>query len=262
MIKCYTGTPGSGKSLHSIRLICLWLKEGLNVISNFPLKINEVEKNNGHYYYIPNEEMTVPVLMQFAKTMHEERKEHQTLIVVDEASVKFNSRTFMEADRLDFLSFFAQHRHYGYEIVLICQNMKQIDRQIRDLVEIEVIHRNAKNYWLYRWLPFALFISVEKNVVMKDKNNDEFFLYSKYYGSLYDTFYEFNKSIDIAPTEDIQAFILDSEQKTSDRTVRQLSPLSGRGTLGGPPRQGDDWRTEMADGLFYEDIIDELFGDD
>lgn len=211
MIKCYTGVPGSGKSLHCCRLICVWLRSGKNVISNFPLRVDLVKKNCGHYFYLPNEKITVPLLMQFAQTMHIDKMEHQTLIVIDEASVKFNSRTFNDPDRLDFLSFFAQHRHYGFEVVLVTQNMKQLDRQIRDLIEIEVIHRNAKTYWLYKWLPFALFIAVEKNVAIKDKNSDEFFLYSKYYGGLYDTFHEFNPKIVPQLKKSVQDVIKASE---------------------------------------------------
>lgn len=44
MIKCYTGVPGAGKSLHSMRLIVAYLRAGKNVIANFPVKINDIKK--------------------------------------------------------------------------------------------------------------------------------------------------------------------------------------------------------------------------
>lgn len=209
--KCYTGTPGSGKSLHATRNMVGWLEEGKNVIANFPIKVNEIKKNRGHFFYFSNDDITVPLLMQFNRTMHEPRKMGQTLLVIDEASVKFNSRTWNAKDRLDFLSFFAQHRHYGYDIILIQQNLNQIDSQIRALVEIEVHHRHANNYWLYRWLPFQLFIAVERNTAIKDKNSADFFTYSKYYGGLYDTFFEFNPALAVKPTKIIQDQIKQGE---------------------------------------------------
>lgn len=209
--KCYTGTPGSGKSLHATRNISGWLEEGKNVIANFPIKVQNIKKNKGHFYYIPNDDITVPLLLQFSQTMHKPRQMGQTLIVIDEASVKFNSRTWNASDRLDFLSFFAQHRHYGFDIILIQQNLNQIDSQIRALVEIEIHHRHANNYWVYRWLPFQLFIAVEKNLAIKDKNSADFFTYSKKYGELYDTFFEFNPSLVNKPTETIQNQIITSE---------------------------------------------------
>lgn len=213
MIRCYSGVPGSGKSLHSIRKILEFLYEGKNVIANFPLKINELdeEKYSGHYFYVPNEKITVDYLYQFYSMYHEEDEENQTLLLIDEASVKFNCRGYMNNDRLNFCSFFAQHRKFGYSIVMVCQNLRQIDRQIRDLIEIEVIHRKLNNYGMYRILPFNLFVAVEKNLVLKEKNEHEFFLYSKKIGRLYDTFYDFTRVDKFEGSKELENFVIDSE---------------------------------------------------
>lgn len=213
MIRCYTGVPGSGKSLHSIRKILDFLKAGKNVIANFPLKINELddEKYTGRYFYVPNEKITVDYLYQFYTMYHEDDEENQTLLMIDEASVKFNCRGFMDRDRLTFCSFFAQHRKFGYSIVLVCQNLRQIDRQIRDLVELEVIHRKLNNYSYYRILPFPLFVAIEKNLALKEKNEHEFFLYSRKIGRLYDTFYDFTRVDKFVGNEELEKLVNDSE---------------------------------------------------
>ena len=39
MIELYTGTPGSGKSYHSVNTVLDWLSRGKTVISNFPIAI-------------------------------------------------------------------------------------------------------------------------------------------------------------------------------------------------------------------------------
>jgi len=191
MIKGYTGVPGAGKSLHSIKIIIEYLQAGKNVIANFPIKVNEVYKNKGHYYYLKNADISVDYLKAFANNMHRPEQENQTLIIIDEASVKFNCRTFGDSDRMDFLQFFPQHRKYGFEVVLIAQNLRQIDRQIRDLVELEVIHRKLNNFSLWQILPFSLFVAIERNNTIKAKNGHNFFTYNRKIGNLYDTYYDF-----------------------------------------------------------------------
>lgn len=228
MIRCYTGVPGSGKSLHVIRRIVAYLQAGKHVISNFPLLVDEVPKNKGRYFFMPNERLTVSYLMQFSKTMHKPKQENQTLLVIDEASVKFNSRTFMEKDRLAFLSFFAQHRKYGFQIILVQQDLRQIDRQIRDMVELEVEHRKMNNYKLYKFCPFPLFCAIEFNIGIRDKNNHEFFLYSKKYGDLYDTYFEFDSKINLKLTKALQMEILKSEIIPKDRKPPRKRPPNGK----------------------------------
>lgn len=216
MIKCYSGVPGSGKSLHAIRLILAYLKEGKNVIANFPVKVNEIKAFKGRYFYVDNDAMTVDFLYHFHAMYHEKEQENQTLIIVDEASVKFNCRTFIDKDRLKFCSFFAQHRKFGYNIVLISQNLRQVDRQIRDLVEIEIHHRKLNNFKFFKMLPFSLFVAIEKNNVLKEKNEHEFFLYNKKIGNLYDTFYDFTHQGQIEANDYFKKQVSNSEIKKSD----------------------------------------------
>lgn len=223
MIRIYTGTPGSGKSLHSIRLVCAYLKEGKNVISNFPIKIDQVKKCHGKYYFLSNDDITTQYLLQFCKTQHKPEVENQTLLIIDEASVKFNSRSFNAKDRLGFCSFFAQHRKYGFNVVLVCQNMRQIDRQIRDLIELEVKHRKLNTYSFWRILPFPLFVAIERNVSVNEKNEHEFFFYSKYYGGLYDTFFEFDSSIIPEYSTALSDLIEKSEIKPTGKNGRDRS---------------------------------------
>lgn len=257
MIKFYTGTPGSGKSLHSIKLIVAYLQAGKNVISNFPLKVDLVPDMVGRYYYVDNEAMTVPYLRTFAALLHEEEQENQTLLVIDEASVKFNSRTFNAVDRLEFCGFFAQHRKYGYEVVVISQTLRQVDRQIRDLCEIEVVHRKLNNYSLWRMLPFSLFAAIERNITVKQKNGHELFLYDRKIGALYDTFYDFTQngewkmdeavlqSIENSEIQRLDAIPMPSEPETAGNEQLSLafsgsdSALASGGGSSGGPAAGD-----------------------
>ncbi len=214
----FTGTPGSGKSLRAMQTIEKYLEQGKNVISNFPIHIDQIKRNKGHYFYLPNEKITVEYLTQFSKIKHELEMENQTLIVFDEASVKFNSRDFTAKDRMSFLNFFSQHRKYGYNILMITQSIRQIDRQVRDQFEIEIKHRKLNNYKFFWILPFPLFISVSMHIAFNDKIESEFFLYRKRYGNMYDTFFEFDKRIvaDESKKEEFEKLIQNTEIEKQD----------------------------------------------
>ena len=86
------------------------------------------------------------------------------------------------------------HRHYGYDIILVAQFDRMIDRQIRSLIEYEYIHRKVSNYGFRGWFICAvmlsprLFISVKVWCPMKEKVGSEFFKCKKKYYSLYDTY--------------------------------------------------------------------------
>lgn len=196
MIWLYTGTPGSGKSLHTARDI--WMKIRLRhqrVIANFPVNeqvLYEKSKKHGKFYYVDNADLTVKFLIQFSKCWHRRGREGETLLIVDEAQLKFNSRGFGSPDRMDWIKFFSQHRKLGYNVILVTQSDRMLDRQIRVLVEEEVRHRKVNNYKFgpipLAFLPLKLFACIDRWYENKEKLSTDFFLYNKKLGSLYDTF--------------------------------------------------------------------------
>lgn len=161
MITLYTGTPGSGKSLHLIKVILNCLKWGRDVICNFPITFTEKEKEKGYedrFFYWTNEEITVNNLLEFAidRDYIQQRKESQCLVVIDEAGGRFNSRDYANKDRSTWLDFFSQHRKLGFDFILVAQQDRMIDRQIRGQIETEKRHRKCNNYSIFALLPFPL----------------------------------------------------------------------------------------------------------
>ena len=73
-------------------------------------------------------------------------REGEILLVIDEAQLLFNSREWVKSDRAEWCSFFTQHRKLGYEVVLVAQFDRMLDRQIRSLIEYEWIHRKVSNF--------------------------------------------------------------------------------------------------------------------
>lgn len=118
-----------------------------------------------------NEEITVDFLKKFSKEHFERRKENQCLLVFDEAGDKFNPRSWEAADRMEWLKFFREHRHWGYKILLIAQQDRYIDRQIRGCIQTEVEHRSFKYYktlgFCLYYLFGGLFQSIQFNYPMK-----------------------------------------------------------------------------------------------
>lgn len=144
----YSGTPGSGKSFHAAKDIVRRLKKGGGLICNFPVNEDFVpaKKLRAHVEYWDNSELTAERLVAYALEKHEIGKEGQTLVVIDECQIIFNCRDFGRKDRNAWVTFFAQHRKLGFNVILISQSDRMIDRQIRSLIETEVRHRKLNNY--------------------------------------------------------------------------------------------------------------------
>ncbi len=230
MVYLYTGTPGSGKSYHCAREIHERMQWGKTTIGNFSIDVwngittakgyrdykrirapydvtgeripaNKLRglqrvKRAGRYYHVANNHLTPKFLYAFARKFHRRRKEHQTTVYIDEASLFFNSRTFQSKDRMQWIEFLQLHRHFGFDVVLITQHDRMIDRQIRSLADYEIQHRDVKNYRAMGYvlsLLFGghLFLAVKVYYGFREKIGQEFMLFNRRIANLYDTFSHF-----------------------------------------------------------------------
>lgn len=185
MVYSYTGTPGSGKSLHMASEIYDAIWGGKNVIANFEINESYFAKAKhperlGSFIYVNNKDWLnnayttrtsidpvsgnrikgiVPDgrysyldgLYSFARQFHRRDRrgnfiEHQTLLVLDECQELFNNRTWAKKDRLEWIFFFREHRKFGYDVYLISQDDNVIDKQIRNILQFKVEHRSVRNF--------------------------------------------------------------------------------------------------------------------
>lgn len=227
MIWFYSGTPGSGKSLDVARLMLLKLRHGQPIISTVNIDLDFVGKSGkikkiGKFTYIPITEINPEWLYRYAYKNHRKGKESQTLVILDECQLIFNPREFGRSGRLEWINFFTQHRHLGYDFILVSQFDRLIDRQIRSLFEYEVKHRKINNFkWLWI-LPFKVFVRITVWYGMKEKINSEFFIYNKKYSKVYDSFAMFENFADEFADEEP----LDEQSDSGD---------CGNGGQGAPP---------------------------
>lgn len=194
-ISLYTGSPGSGKSLHMAKELFWHVKMGRSVICNFEINTDRF-RDSKSYHYVSNGDMTPEYLIDFARKYFDNKpyKESSIYLYIDECSIQFGAREWNAAGRKQWIEFFQQHRKLGYEIRLISQMDSMIDKNIRGLVEYEVKHRKVNNYGLFGTVCSILFLGrpviccVRYWYPMKQRINAEFMLGSKRYYSLYDTF--------------------------------------------------------------------------
>ena len=154
MIYAYTGVPGGGKSLHAAQdILDAVTKKDVAVIANFNVNRKRLEKglfnrSKAPFVYLPNSVLKPQVLIDLAATYYKKHKFHEAgiLLVIDEAALLFNSRTWNDADRADWIYFFTNSRHFGIKVILIVQFLEMLDKQIRSIVEIEIQHRNMANF--------------------------------------------------------------------------------------------------------------------
>lgn len=224
MIYFYTGTPGSGKGLHTAEVIYHMLRDGKNVITNIVIhtELIEPKKNKplGHYIYVPSngflrngfvkypKEAVSPYsyiqgLYGFAENFHECSRgssdcfrEHQTYLILDECRLFFNSRAWNRSDRSAWVEFFGEHRKYGFDCILISQSDNGIDKQIRDIFQRKVDHRCVTDYKIFGKLlklilGRQLFLTISSDYKIKKKEDARigtryFFGKQKFY-DLYNT---------------------------------------------------------------------------
>lgn len=208
MIWLYSGTPGSGKSLDTARDIMMKLRRGQRVIANFPINLAVVQRGSRikvdpeNFIYKDNPEMTVKYLVQFARKNHMSGKESQTLLVIDECSVKFNPREWdtNKTDRMNWIKFLQHHRKLGYNVILVSQTDRLIDRQIRSFIEYDVKHRKANNFGfmglLFTLLKIPMFVAIEYHYALHEKLSARFYMYSKKFEKLYDSYKMFDDELE------------------------------------------------------------------
>lgn len=202
MIDLYSGTPGSGKSLHTAIRLYYWLRLGRPAICNFDIDLSRVRKKNPdtlQFHYLPNHQLTPAFLTAFSRNYFAGKviREDSILLVIDEAQLMFNARSWQQDGRSDWLSFFSQHRKYGYHVILIAQFDRMLDRQIRSVIEYEYVHRKVANYGLKGKalslvMGTGVFVAVKVWYPMKEKVGHEFYRVRKKYYRLYDTYGDFS----------------------------------------------------------------------
>lgn len=247
MIELYSGTPGSGKSLHTAKDIRDRLRmRKCVVIGNFYINVKKISKCKGTYIYVSNDRLTPDRLLRFARhyAQHLGRrlKEGELLLLIDEAQLLFNSREWQNIGRQGWLSFFSQHRHYGYDVILAAQFDRMLDRQVRGLIEYETIHRKVSRagkigFVVGLFCGNNLYIAVQQWYPLKEKVGSNFFVGNKKLFDIYDSYNHFD-GFDVKPAKKAAAAATKQRGQTTNgfkgldilRDRQRTSETGGDGT--------------------------------
>lgn len=204
MIELYSGTPGSGKSLHATEKIKNWLElYKAPVLANFEFKAGACkERGYGSYLYVPNNKLNPELLIRFSEEYKRRRRwkqvpEEHILLIIDECQLLFNAREWNKPHMKPWISFFTQHRKLGYRVILIAQFDRMIDRQVRSVIEYEYMHRKVKNIgkaglFLNIISGGSLHVCVKIYKPLNLKVGSEWFRSDKNLISLYNSYTRFN----------------------------------------------------------------------
>lgn len=193
MIRLFSGTPGSGKTLHAVHVMDWYNRRSKLVVSNFALRADVLKYPD--LFVIPEDgkQLTPDVLIQLSRWWFQDKplKEGDILLVLDECQLLFNARDWRF--NRPWISFFTQHRKYGYDVILIAQYDRMIERQIRSLIEYECKHLKVSNLGGVKGFFMRLFLGrfrvYEKWYTVRDMLVSQYRAsYSRRDRLLYDTF--------------------------------------------------------------------------
>jgi len=196
MITLFSGTPGSGKSLHVAKLLLekITYQKKL-IITNYPVNLDFIKRSRCKVVVLDNQTLTCDMLEWISSRWWFKGKPIQEggiICVIDEAQLLFNAREWSKSGRSDWISLFTQQRKYGIDFYLIAQFDRMLDRQIRSLIEYEYVHRKMSNCGFWGRFYSALlggkvFVAVKRWYPLKERIGAEYFRFRKKYGKFYDT---------------------------------------------------------------------------
>lgn len=207
MINLYVGTPGSGKSLHSIQDIKTLSKRGGLVITNFEINKKYLRNNKCGFVMISSEkllyrpQLLIHKIQLYLKFFPEKR----VLVIIDECSDLFDNRQWNMRGRKEWLHFFRLHRHYNaikkdnIIIDLVTQSEADIDKKLKAYCDSIYYHRKISKFGNVAFiidaiLPIDLFYcSIHTNNKMVKMRTGGFWLFGrKSLYKIYDTTADFN----------------------------------------------------------------------
>lgn len=138
----------------------------------------------------------------------------------------FNARDFGRKDRMEWIYFLANHRHLNFDIILIAQNDKMLDKQIRALIEYDVKHRSLSNFnfitLFISKLFGGLFFCVSYWYPIRQCNGKSIIRFNRRKASCYDTMALFiDKPATAQATKSKSKVVKKVEQATSNDTQRK-----------------------------------------
>lgn len=140
----FTGKRGEGKTKSAVRMIRDYLREGRIVATNLDINLEAMLPafSDAVAYRLPDHPSPEDLEALPLGNPNPLDEKRNGLLVLDEVSTFLNSREWQKGDRAGFISWLAQSRKLGWDLVLIAQHPRMIDAQIRD--SLFELHANCR----------------------------------------------------------------------------------------------------------------------
>ncbi len=171
-----TGPLGAGKSYYGVRKAVESLERGKMVITNFRMTPEWQDKVVDRHWFrwlIPgrrrelkslwrSRSLVVKDLKELMKVRVEGKGEGRCVVIIDEAHLFMNARSWNDEDRMDLVQWASLSRKLGFDVYLITQDLKSLDRQVRDRLTYQVDLANLKQFKVMglRIVPFNFFLAI------------------------------------------------------------------------------------------------------
>lgn len=162
MIIGFAGIPGTGKSYEAAKKILENLRLGRRVYTNldgldtqecqrYLQDLSGLDDYNFARNFIYLSRADVYRFWEIAKP--------GSLIVLDEMHKHFNARNWQSKDNGALADWASTHRHHGYDVIAITQDMEKLEKQFRTLIEWTYVYRKvnflgslvSKKYLVYTY---------------------------------------------------------------------------------------------------------------
>ena len=130
-----TGKLGSGKTLVTVGRIFDYLERGRRVATNLDINLLEILSpySKKTITRVPDKPSAEQMhLLGYAN--HTPDEELNGLLVLDELGSWFNSRSWNDRTRAPLLQWFIHARKYGWDVMLIVQDIDMVDNQLRAML--------------------------------------------------------------------------------------------------------------------------------
>lgn len=147
---CFEGLFGRGKTLSAVHHVCdlyrrynnrpVWDKEKKKFVKQYVHIISNVDiKHVDHYEQLDNLSQIVQNAYRNKDLDREMETKTVLLVLIDEASVQLNSRSFKTNINADFLNTLLTSRHYHMSMFYTSQRFSLTDKLLRDVTQT-VVH--------------------------------------------------------------------------------------------------------------------------
>ncbi len=198
MLITRTGTPGSGKTYHAIQQLLYDIKKNDKVIyiTNIPIIYENVAKfiKKDLDYVTKRIKVydNIYITPKLLYSYYYKYPDFSFKLIFDEADDYLNARLWQRGDRMEWLQFLRMHRHLRFDVTLIAQVRKTLDKQILGLFDTDYSYRKVSKFgaigtilWLFvRRIGYC----VEIYVPVKARSHSSFFIFSKKIYKCYDSF--------------------------------------------------------------------------